>query len=187
MNKTHALLQSRCAIVAIVAAATSFLGSAVAHEGVHKAPVVRRASAGSDAQRIAKTLDNYASAIEGKDLTRVKPLLVANDEFSFYEGAHGNVGWQSYYDHLAPELAMFEAPKYRLTEIQPFVSGNWAYATFAWSLDVTVLSDKFAGGKHAVSMHGLGTAIFSKTDGTWLIRHLQTAQAPAKRAKSESH
>ena len=188
MIRTQTLILRRSAVWALIAIATCFLGDAVAHENeVHAVSAVRGTTTGSDARLVARTLLNYAAAIQNKDLTRVKPLLVPNDEFTFYEGTYVNVGWQSYYDHLAPELAMFEAPKYRLTEIQSFVSGNLGYATFAWSLDVTVLSDKFAGGKHPVSMHGLGTVILSKIKGAWRIRHLQTAQAPAKRADSESH
>ena len=188
MIRAQTLVPWKGPLWACVATAACFLGDAAAHEeAAHGAPSARSTASSSDALLVARTLENYASAIESKDLARVKPLLVGNDEFSFFEGTYVNIGWQSYHDHLAPELAMFETPRYRLTEIQPFVSGNLGYATFAWSLDVTVLSDKFEGGKHAVSMNGRGTAVLSKVNGAWRIRHLQTAQAPAKRVNSESH
>ena len=77
--------------------------------------------------------------------------LVADGDFSSFEGSFVNFGWQSYYDHVAPEMAMFEQPHYRVSEIRPFVSGPLAYATFSWGMDVTVISDKVAGGRHPVA------------------------------------
>ena len=121
------------------------------------------------------------------DLSRVKPLLVAGDVFSYFECTFVNVGWQSYYDHMAPEMALFEKPSYRLTDIRPFVSGDLAYATFTWAMDVTVISEKFEGGRHPVSMNGKGTAVLSRVDGQWKIRHLHTATTPPKKAGTGNH
>ena len=63
---------------------------------------------------------------------------------------------------MAPEMALFEKPSYSITEIRPFVSGDLAYATYSWAMDVTVLSKEFEGGRHPVSMKGKGTAVLSR-------------------------
>ena len=145
------------------------------------------AASSPEARAVVRTLENYAQAITSNDLSRIKPLFVAGDDFSYFEGTFVNVGWQSYYDHMAPEMALFEKPSYRLTDIRPFVSGDLAYATFAWAMDVTVISDKVEGGRHAVSMNGKGTAVLSRVEGQWKIRHLHTARAPAKRDSTGNH
>ena len=61
-----------------------------------------------------------------------------------------------------------------------------AFATFDWSLDVVVLSDQFEGGRHPVSMQGIGTAIFIKDEGEWKLRHLHTVRAEATDPQSSS-
>lgn len=157
------------------------LGSAVAHEGEPHATAPAAALVG-EARAVAGVLGQYADALSANDLARVKPLLVDGEEFSYFEGSFANRGWQSYHDHLAPEMAMFERPVYRITDLRPFVSGDLADATFSWAMDVTVISPRFDGGRHPVSMSGKGTAVLSRIAGQWRIRHLQTAQAPARKA-----
>ncbi len=156
-------------------------GSAYAHEGESHAPAAAAPLAGEE-RAVAEVLGQYAAALSANDLARVRPLLVAGDAFSYFEGSFVNVGWQSFHDHLAPEMAMFERPSYRVTDLRPFVSGDLAYATFSWAMDVTVVSPKFEAGRHPVSMAGKGTAVLSRIDGQWRIRHLHTAQAPARKA-----
>ena len=156
-----------------------------AHEGEdHTAAEAGKAAWSPEARSAVGTLENYAAAVESKDLSRVKPLFVAGDDFTYFEGTFVNVGWQSYYDHMAPEIALFDKPSYRLTDIRPFVSGDLAYATYAWAMDVTVISDKFEGGRHPISMHGRGTAVLIKQDGALKIRHLHTATAPPPKSAS---
>lgn len=158
-----------------------------AHEGESRPPPVAEHFSAS-ARAVITTLENYAQAVTSNDLSRIKPLLVQQgDEFTYFEGTFVNVGWQSYYDHMAPEMALFEKPSYRMTDIRPFVRGNLAYATFTWAMDVTVVSDKFEGGRHPVAMNGKGTAVLSKTGGQWKIRHLHTATTPAKRDAAAPH
>ncbi len=159
---------------------------AAAHEGKDHKPAGAVVSDPS-ARAVVGTLEDYAQTVTSNDLSRVKPLFVAGDDFSYFEGTFVNVGWQSYYDHMAPEMALFEKPNYRLTDIRPFVSGDLAYATFAWAMDVTVVGDKVEGGRHAVSMDGRGTAVLSRINGQWKIRHLHTARAPAKRDSTGNH
>lgn len=171
----------------VIALLTMLLAAgATAHEGEDRKPAGAVAS-GPDAQAVVGTLESYAQAVTSKDLSRVKPLFVAGDDFSYFEGTFVNIGWQGYYDHMAPEMALFEKPSYRLTDIWPFVSGDLAYATFAWAMDVTVVSDQFEGGRHPVSMNGKGTAVLSRVDGQWKIRHLHTATTPPKKAATSNH
>jgi len=168
---------------------TGFLAATVsAHEGEDHAPAdAATAALSTEARAVVGTLESYAQAIASNDLSRVKPLVVAGNDFSYFEGTFVNVGWQSYYDHMAPEMALFEKPSYRMTDIRPFVSGDLGYATFTWAMDVTVVSDKFEGGRHPVSMNGKGTAVLSRVDGKWKIRHLHTVSAPPKKAGAGNH
>ncbi len=161
-------------------------GAAWSHGGEdhQAAPAV---AATPETKAVVGVLEQYAAAISSNDLPKVQPLLVPGNDFSFFEGTYVNIGWQSYYDHMAPEMKLFEKPSYRLSDVRPFVSGNLAYATFSWAMDVIVVSDKFEGGKHPVSMHGKGTAVLSHIGNAWKIRHLQTAMASAPRNDGASH
>ena len=158
-----------------------------AHEGERHAGGQQAAPPGPDEQAIIGVLERYARAMTGKDLTAIRPLLVPDDEFSYFEGTYVNRGWQSYYEHLEPEVKLFEQPEYRISEARAFASGDLGYATFDWALQVTVLSDRFEGGRHPVSMQGKGTAVFARLGNQWKIRHLHTAQAPARKADAPSH
>jgi ketosteroid isomerase-like protein len=162
------------------------LGTAHAHEGEPHA-IAPAAPLAGDERAVAEVLGQYAAALSANDLDRVRPLLVAGDGFSYFEGSFVNVGWQSYHDHLAPEMAMFENPSYRVTDLRPFVNGDLAYVTYSWAMDVTVVSTKFESGRHAVAMAGKGTAILSRVAGAWRIRHLHTAQAPARKPGAATH
>ncbi len=170
----------------VLASALLIAGIAGAHEGESHLTAAAAPLEG-DALAVAVLLGQYAEAISANDLGRVQPLLVAGDAFSYFEGSYVNRGWQSYHDHLAPEMAMFEQPVYRITDLQPFVSGDLAYATFSWAMDVTVKSPQFEDGRHPVSMTGKGTAVLSRVEGEWRIRHLHTAQAPARKAGDAGH
>lgn len=182
MPHTH----HRQRIPVVLACALLVTGLAHAHEGEqHAAPAAAPLS--GDALAVSAVLEQYAAALTANDLDRVKPLLVDGDAFSYFEGSYVNVGWQSYHDHLAPEMAMFEQPTYRITDLRPFVSGDLAYATYSWAMDVTVVSPKFENGRHAVAMNGKGTAVLSRVAGQWRIRHVHTAQAPARKPGSGGH
>lgn len=181
---THGITVAPLFVMALLAVSMA----AAAHEGEdHKPADVATAAMSPEARAVVGTLESYAQAVTSNDLSLVKPLVVAGDDFSYFEGTFVNVGWQSYYDHMAPEMALFEKPSYRMTDIRPFVSGDLAYATFAWALDVTVVSDKFEGGRHPVSMNGKGTAVLSSVGGQWKIRHLHTVSAPPKKTDAGPH
>ena len=87
---------------------TSLAGTVAAHdEESHTPTEAAKAALSPDARSVVGTLENYAAAVASKDLSRVKPLFVAGDDFSYFEGTFVNVGWQGYYDHMAPEIALF--------------------------------------------------------------------------------
>lgn len=177
-NRPVRVLRSALLLILCVA---GLAVDASAHENADlKAGDVGAQTLSPESRAVVETLESYAAAVASKDLARVKPLLNGND-FTYFEGTFVNVGWDSYSSHMAPELAVFENPKYQLVDIHPFVSGDLAYATFTWSMDVTVKSEQFAGGKHPVSMTGKGTAVLSRLDGKWRIRHLHTATSPPKK------
>lgn len=179
---------SLLASIGLAALLTVATNSAVAHGGEEHATANPKSTiVSADAKAVVATLQGYATAVAGKDLLKVKAFLVPGEDFTYFEGTFANYGWQSYSDHMAPEMALFEKPHYRFTDIRPYVSGNLAYATFDWAMDVTVVTDQFEGGKHAVSMRGRATAVLAKADGEWKIRHLHTATTPAQRADASSH
>jgi ketosteroid isomerase-like protein len=145
------------------------------HEGENDA---RAADAAFDPQQqsVVTTLSDYAAAVASGDLARIETFFLRNEDFSHFEGSYPDWGWASYREHLAAELPLFSETRYSLTDIRPQVEGDLAFATFAWEMDVTVVSDQFEGGKHPVSMRGLGTAVLMRHEGSWKIRHLHTAR-----------
>lgn len=162
------------------------VGAADAHEGETHAARVATPLVGQ-ALAVAAVLDRYAAALSANDLAAVRPLIADEDAFTYFEGSHVDHGWQSFRDHLAPEMALFEAPSYRISDVHPHVVGTLAYATYAWSFDVTVRSAQFEDGRHRVSMTGTGTAVLSMAAGQWRIRHLHTAMAPARQSGAAAH
>ncbi len=137
-------------------------------------------------QSVVATLTSYAEAFASADLARIETFFLRNEDFSHFEGSYPDWGWASYREHLAAELPSFSETRYRMTNVRPEVEGDLAFATFAWEMDVTVVSDQFEGGKHPVSMRGLGTAILVQHDGAWKIRHLHTAREQQARADPAS-
>ncbi len=127
-------------------------------------------------QKIIDLLNRYSSAVEAKDISRIEQLVVADEGFSHIEGTYMDIGWASYREHLEPEMAMFGDTTYSLGEIRPYVSGDLAFATFQYEMNVVVLSKEFEGGRHPVSMRGRATAVLTKAKGDWKIKHMHTAR-----------
>ena len=140
-----------------------------------------------DAEQLAvvETLNAYAAAMQAVDLDAIAEVVVADDSFTYYEGTHLDMGWDSYRDHMAPEMALFQDTRYRFFNIRPNVFGDAAYATLDFAMDVTVISDQFEGGKHPVSMKGIGTVVLERQDGAWKIRHLHTVTKASEAASSD--
>jgi hypothetical protein len=158
-------------------------GLAFAHAGKKHAPDGANADFSAAAQQVVDTLNGYTQAVASKDMVKIERYVVADEGFSHIEGTFTDIGWQSYREHLAPEMELFEDTRYTFTNFRPYVSGDMAYASFDYALDVTIRSDQFAGGKQPVSMRGKGTAVLIKAGDTWKIRHMHTA---AKRDKEDT-
>ena len=140
------------------------------------------AELGPEAQAVVATLDAFASAYESTNIEAIHQLTLADDRFSHFEGTFADWGWDSYAGHLAEEMPAFSETRYALTNIRPEVDGAMAFSTFDWSMDVVILSEQFEGGRHPVSMQGIGTAVLVKSGTDWKLRHLHTARAKAPAA-----
>jgi len=173
-------------IATLLGTSLLLVGAVCAHEGETHDPPASAPLAGS-ALAVAEVLGQYATALTANDLEAVRPLIADESAFSYFEGSHVDRGWQDYHDHVAPEMALFEQPIYRISDVRPHVVGDLAFATYAWTFDVTVRSAEFEGGRHRVSMTGTGTAVLSQTAGQWRIRHLHTSMAPARKAGAAAH
>jgi ketosteroid isomerase-like protein len=149
-----------------------------AHEGEEDEPrsaVVLDA----DSQAVIATLDAFAAAYQATDVDAIHRLTLPDGQFSHIEGTFADWSWESYAGHLAEEMPSFSETRYQLSNIRPETHGEMAFATFDWSLDVVILSDQFEGGRHPVSMQGIGTVVLIKAEGRWKLRHLHTVRAKA--------
>jgi ketosteroid isomerase-like protein len=160
------------AILALTGTITA--GPLAAHEGGADEDASANPQLSTEAQQVVDTLHAYAAAVQSTDLEKIAGFMVTDAGFSSIEGTFTDIGWESYRDHLAPELAMFEDTQYTLSDIRPYVSGEMAYASFDYAMDVTVISEQFEGGKHPVSMRGKATVILVRDGEDWKIRHLHT-------------
>lgn len=138
-------------------------------------------------QEIIAVLESYAKAMESAEIDAVESITTSDPNFSYLEGTFLDVGWQSYKEHLAPEISIFRDPRYRISKVRPVVLGDVAYATYGYAFDVTIVSNQFESGEHPVSMRGMATAIFvKKTDG-WKIQHMHTVQEKSKKVETDDH
>jgi len=130
-----------------------------------------------DSKAVVATLDAFAAAYQATDVDAIYRLTLPDGQFSHIEGTFADWSWESYAGHLAEEMPSFSDTRYQLSNIRPEAHGEMAFATFDWSLDVVILSDQFEGGRHPVSMQGIGTAVLIRAEGEWKIRHLHTVRA----------
>lgn len=161
-------------------------GVAFAHDGDAKNKLEAMVLTAAE-QEIVDFLSAYAEAFASADMRRIEPFFVADERLSYFEGSNVDRGWEGYRKHLAAELPAFSQTSYRITDVRPQVASDLAFATFSWGLDTTVISDQFEGGKHPVSMRGIGTVVLVQEDDRWQIRHMHTARekAPAPAASGE--
>jgi ketosteroid isomerase-like protein len=145
-----------------------------AHEDEAKQDESADSMLSEEARQVVDTLNHYAAAVQSANLQKIEEYMVTDAGFSSIEGTFTDIGWESYRDHLAPEMAMFANTQYQLSDIRPFVSGDMAYASFDYAMDVTIISDQFEGGEHPVSMRGKGTVVLVRDGEDWKIRHLHT-------------
>lgn len=131
----------------------------------------------AEGRAVVASLEAFAAAYAATDMAAMQALTVPDGRFSYIEGTSVDWTWSSYAAHLAKEMPAFSETRYQITDIQPEVVGDMAFATFSWAMDVVIMSDQFPGGRHPVSMQGVGTAVLMKVDSAWKLRHLQTARA----------
>ena len=135
-------------------------------------------------QEVVDFVHAYGAAFASANIENIGALAVKDGSFSFFEGSAPDWGWDSYRHHMEAELPAFSNAQYRISEVRPTVVEEMAYATYAWELDVTVLSEQFPGGKHPVSMEGIATMVLIRQGDDWKINHLHTSQA---RASQDGH
>jgi len=174
MRLTKEALKSRLVIFLLGMMATGITGPLIAHEDEPDKDASADAMLSAEARQVVDTLNAYAAAVQSTNLETISDYMVTDAGFSSIEGTFTDLGWQSYRDHLAPEMAMFQDTQYQLSDIRPYVSGDMAYASFDYAMEVTVVSEQFEGGKHPVSMRGKGTVILVRDGEDWKIRHLHT-------------
>lgn len=137
--------------------------------GDRTAPLPASARAqGADAQGVVRTIEALFAAAERGDLAALDTLY-AGDSLTVLEGAGINRGWRDYRDnHLGPELKEFKNFKYRPSEIEAHVSGNFAWAMFRYAISADM-------GERRIDSVGRGTAILERRGGKWIVRHTHTA------------
>jgi ketosteroid isomerase-like protein len=151
-----------------------------AHEDTAPEDGTANSTLSVEARQVVDTLNGYAAAVQTANMQKVEEFMVTDSGFSSIEGTFTDIGWQSYKEHLAPELAMFTKTQYELSDIRPYVSGDMAYASFDYAMDVTIVSDQFEGGEHPVEMRGKGTVVLVRHGDDWKIRHLHTVTKSEK-------
>ena len=128
----------------------------------------------TESEAVLETLQNYAAAVQSKDIATVEKYVVTSDDFTVFEGGHINWGWVDYRDHhLAPELKQFLAFQYGYENIKPHVFGDIAYATLKYNIDIKMKEREVTG-------EGLATAVLVKQEGSWRIRHMHTSRIPKR-------
>jgi hypothetical protein len=164
----------------ITAAAFVLLsGLAAAHTDENE-QAVEPAQLTAAQQAVVTTLEAYAAAYAATDLERLRSLTVGNESFSYFEGSGADWGWDAYAAHLNKEMPAFSQAQYEFTDVRPVVGEQFAYATFSWKLDVVILSEEFEGGRHPVSMQGLGTAVLARQGANWQLQHIATARKTSR-------
>ncbi len=138
-------------------------------------------------EAVVDALHSYAAAVEAGDMDEVERYVVMDDRFSSIEGTYVDLGWASYRDHLAPEMAMFVNTSYGYSDIRPFVSGDLAYATMGYEMSLTIMSDEFEGGEHHIQTKGQATMVLAQEGGSWKIQHMHTARQKAENTTTSGH
>ena len=150
-------------------------GNTFAHAG-EESDAEASADLSPEGRAVVTALESFAAAFQASDIEQMHRLTLADGQFSHFEGAFADWSWESYANHLAEEMPLFTDTRYLVTNVRPTTDENIAFATYDWAMDVVVVSEKFEGGRHPVSMSGIGTAVLVKSGTEWKIRHLHTAR-----------
>ena len=174
------------AATVLIVLAVSGVGVSFAHEGEDHSDGAAQTALSAEDKRVVSVLEGYAAAVQAADLAQIESYVITGDGFSSLEGTYLDLGWDSYRKHLADELPLFNDTSYRLSNIRPYVSGDLAFATMDYIMNVTIKSDQFEGGEHKLAMKGKATMVLSKSDNEWKIRHIHTSREQAKKPGPET-
>ena len=121
---------------------------------------------------IEAALEAYSGALAAEDVTEAEAWVLADDdEFTIFEGSGTNIGWADYRDHhLAPEFAAegFDIDVYDWHSYDIAIDGGLAVATFTIRMEYVSHGEARERDAH-------GTAILTRTDNGWRLRHLHTS------------
>jgi len=130
----------------------------------------------SDEKDVTDVLMLEAKSIETGDLQTLDKIWSHDESVLVFESGGMNKGWKDYRDnHLAPELKAFKNTKFAVSDAVVKVDRKTAWATYRYALSADYKERK-------IDSRGLGTMVFEKTDGKWLIVHSHTS-ASRKRSK----
>jgi uncharacterized protein (TIGR02246 family) len=148
-------------VLVLVAAAAVLAGAA-------------RLDAQSGQAEILAFFKAYDAAFNARDLDRLGTMY--HPELTVFEGGGIDRTWAVYRDrHLGPELERFQNLAWAHSDIEVHMLGDAAaYVTASYSIKYTM-------GERDVDSGGIATHVLVKEDGTWRIRHSQTAARRAAR------
>jgi ketosteroid isomerase-like protein len=125
-----------------------------------------------EAHDVEAALEAYSGALAAEDVTEAEAWVLADDEdFTIFEGSGTNIGWADYRDHhLAPEFAAegFEIDVYDWHGYNIEIDGDLAVATFTIRMEYVSHGEARVRDAH-------GTAILTRTESGWRLRHLHTS------------
>ncbi|WP_339748679.1 nuclear transport factor 2 family protein [uncultured Maricaulis sp.] len=121
---------------------------------------------------ISAVLESYSIALADEDVMAAQDWVLAEgDVFTIFEGSGVNIGWADYRDHhLAPEFASEDVSfqVYDWSGYSVEVDHDLAVATFDIRMEYTMRGEER-------TRDGHGTAVLTRTEAGWRIRHLHTS------------
>ena len=122
-----------------------------------------------DEKAVRQILIAQAEAVEQGDLEALDKIWSNDPGVLVFENGGINEGWENYRNkHLAPELTSFKNLKFAVSDIVVKADKKIAWATYKYTLAADFNKQKIETG-------GVGTMIFEKKGGKWLIVHSHTS------------
>ena len=125
----------------------------------------------ADTTRVRIVMEAIALAFNDGDLGALDTLY--HDSVLVYEGGAIDRGWERYRnDHLGPELAMLAERRLVYEDIEVQRVGTAAWSTFRFTLQAVRDGQP-------LSISGVGTMVFRRIGGRWLVTHSHTSSRRA--------
>ena len=122
-----------------------------------------------EVKAVTNVLTRESAAVEKGDLAALDKIWSNDASVLVFENGGVNEGWENYRNkHLAPELKSFRDLKYSVSDIAVKTNKKLAWATYKYTLAADF-------NKRKIETGGVGTMIFEKKDGKWLIVHSHTS------------